>query len=79
MVASYDGVSVSPTSWELGDVFIQWHDLPVEPTAPAGEYQVELGFYSPATMQRLPIFQDGQAVADRVLLLPIQIRGRAQD
>jgi 4-amino-4-deoxy-L-arabinose transferase-like glycosyltransferase len=73
VVGSYDGLSVSPTSWEPGDVFIQWHSLPVEPAAPVGEYQVELGFYSPATMQRLPIFQDGQVVADRVLLSPIQV------
>lgn len=73
VVGSYDGLSVPPTSWEPGDVFIQWHSLPVEPTAPAGEYQVELGFYSPATMQRLRIFQEGQAVADRLLLSPIQV------
>jgi len=73
VVGSYDGLSVPPTSWEPGDVFIQWHRLPVVPTAPAGEYQVELGFYSPATMQRLTIFQEGQAVADRLLLSPIQV------
>ena len=79
VVGSYDGLSVSPASWEPGDVFIQWHSLPIEPTAPVGEYQVELGFYSPATMQRLLIFQEGQAVADRVLLSPILLQGRTQD
>ncbi|MBL7183318.1 MAG: hypothetical protein ISS50_02585, partial [Anaerolineae bacterium] len=73
VVGSYDGLSVPPTSWEPGDVFIQWHRLSVEATAPAGEYQVELGLYSPATMQRLPIFQEGQAVADRLLLSPIRV------
>ncbi len=73
VVGSYDGLSVSPTSWEPGDVFIQWHSLPIEPTAPAGEYQVELGIYSPATMQRLPIYQEGEALADRLLLSPIQV------
>jgi len=72
VVGSYDGLSVSPASWEPGDVFIQWHRLSVEPTMPAGEYQVELGFYSPATMQRLMIFQEGEAVADRLLLSSIQ-------
>ena len=75
VVASYDGLGVSPANWEPGDVFIQWHSLPVEPTALAEEYQVELGFYSPATMQRLPIFQDGEAVADRLLLSPVQLQG----
>lgn len=75
VVGSYDGLSVSPASWEPGDVFIQWHSLPVEPTTPAGEYQLELGFYSPATMQRLPIFQEGEAVADRLLLSPLQVQG----
>ncbi len=79
VVGSYDGLSVPPTSWEPGDVFIQWHSLPVEPTTLVEEYQVELGFYSPATMQRLPIFQDGEAVADRLLLSPIQVQGRTQD
>ena len=73
VLGACDGLSVPPTSWEPGDVFIQWHSLSVEPTAPAGEYQVELGFYSPATMQRLPIFQETEAVADRLLLSPIQV------
>jgi len=76
VIGSYDGLSIPPTSWEPGDVFIQWHTLSVEPTTPPGEYQVELGFYSPATMQRLPIFQEGQAVADRLLLSPIQVQAR---
>jgi len=74
VVGSYDGLSISPASWEPGDVFIQWHRLSVEPTIPAGEYQLELGFYSPATMQRLPIFQESEAVADRLLLSPIQVQ-----
>ncbi len=74
VVGSYDGLSVSPASWEPGDVFIQWHSLPVEPTTPVGEYQVELGFYSPAIMQRLVIFQEGEAIADRLLLSPIQVK-----
>jgi hypothetical protein len=75
VVGSYDGLGVSPANWEPGDVFIQWHSLPVEPTALAEEYQVELGFYLPATMQRLPIFQDGEAVADRLLLSLVQLQG----
>jgi hypothetical protein len=74
VVGSYDGLSIPPTSWEPGDVFTQWHSLSVEPTAAAGEYQVELGLYSPATMQRLPIFQEGEAIADRLLLSPIQVK-----
>jgi hypothetical protein len=79
VVGSHDGLSVSPASWEPGDVFIQWHSLSVEPTAPPGPYQVEVGFYSPATMRRLPIFQENQAVADRLLLSPVQLQGRTQD
>jgi len=74
VVGAHDGLSVSPASWEPGDVFIQWHRMSVEPATPAGEYQVELGFYSPATMQRLPIFQEGEAVADRLLLSPVLLR-----
>jgi hypothetical protein len=73
---AYDGLSVSPTTWEPGDVFIQWHTLSIEPTALGGEYQVELGIYSPATMNRLPIYQEGEAVADRLLLSPIQVQAR---
>ena len=73
VLGSYDGLGVPPAAWEPGDIFIQWHSLSVEPNAPAGECQVELGFYSPATMQRLPIYQDGQAVADRLLLSPIRV------
>jgi hypothetical protein len=74
VMGAHDGLSVSPASWGLGDVFIQWHRLSVGPATLAGEYQVEVGFYSPATMQRLPIFRDREAVADRLLLSPIQVQ-----
>ncbi|MDY7041024.1 MAG: glycosyltransferase family 39 protein, partial [Chloroflexota bacterium] len=76
VVGAYDGLSVSPASWEPGDIFIQLHSLSIAPDVPSGEYQVELGFYSPDTMQRLLILQAGEAVADRLLLSPVRVQGR---
>ena len=70
---SQDGLDVPPAGWEAGDVIIQKHCFPVNPDAAPGEYQLELGLYFPATMQRLVVFAGDEAVADRLLLHPVRI------
>jgi hypothetical protein len=71
-----DTLSVSTAGWEAGDVFAQVHHFPLPSDIPAGQYQMEIGVYSPMDMQRFAIFEEGQPVADRLLLEPISVTGR---
>jgi hypothetical protein len=66
-----DILSVSTAGWEAGDIFAQVHRFPLPADIPAGQYQVEIGVYSRADMQRFAVFDEGQPVADRLLLEPI--------
>ena len=68
-----DRLDVWYDNWQAGDMVVQVHKVGVEAEARPGEYQVELGGYVPRTMQRLPVYQDGAAIADRVLLRAVQI------
>jgi len=74
--AGRDILSVATAGWEAGDIFIQVHHFPLPSDIPAGQYQVEIGVYSRADMQRFAIFEGGQSVADRLLLKPITVTGR---
>ena len=68
-----DMLSVATAGWEAGDIFAQVHRFPLPSDVPAGQYQVEIGIYSRADMQRFAVFEAGQPVADRLLLEPISV------
>ena len=73
--AGWDGLYVSPESWERGDVFLQVHSLTLPADMPSGAQRVELGVYSPVTLERLKIFAGGGTVPhDRVLIEPLNVR-----
>jgi len=76
IVAGWDGLDVSPPGWEADDVFIQTHSLTVPAGTPPGVYLLELGVYSPETLERWPVFAfiDETATADRVLFAPVEVR-----
>jgi hypothetical protein len=74
--AGRDILSVATAGWEAGDIFAQVHHFPVPSDIPAGQYQVEIGVYSRADMQRFAVFEGGQPVADRLLLKPITVTRR---
>ncbi|HLH71806.1 MAG TPA: hypothetical protein VKX96_00880, partial [Chloroflexota bacterium] len=68
IVAQHDGIpdqTARPTTtWAPGETIVDRHTLVVQPNAPAGAVQLEVGLYDAATGQRLKT-TDGQ---DRVLL-----------
>ena len=65
-----------PTSqWRPGEAFEDHYLLYIDPDAPPGDYQVEIGWYLLETMQRLPVLDaQGQAVDDKVLLSGLTVR-----
>ncbi|MFQ6058965.1 MAG: glycosyltransferase family 39 protein [Anaerolineae bacterium] len=66
-----------PTSqWFVGQTIRDHHELRIDPAAPPGEYQLEVGLYLLATGERLPVLgQGGEVVGDRILLDTIQVMG----
>jgi hypothetical protein len=74
--ASRDELGVSTTSWQQGDTLVHVHLLSIPPHL-AGVQRVELGVYSPVTLERLPILvahRDEAVPHDRVLLHPLEIK-----
>jgi hypothetical protein len=72
----WDGLHVSVETWEPGDVLVQIHTLFVPSQTPAGDYRVELGVYSPVSLERLAVHAGPSGAAaphSRVLLRPLEI------
>lgn len=58
-----------------GEMLLGYYPLRIKPDAPPGEYQLEIGVYHQPTGERLPIYdENGEMVADRLLLRPVQVR-----
>jgi hypothetical protein len=64
------------TSWLSGEVVIDKYELVVDATAPAGEYQIEVGMYDLETMLRLPANdeQGNPLPSDRILLGKVRVK-----
>ncbi|MBN1580073.1 MAG: hypothetical protein JXA89_05180, partial [Anaerolineae bacterium] len=67
-----DRLDVWYENWRPGDQFAQVQEIVLAPGTKPGDYQVEIGWYSPGTMARLPVIQD-ETRADRVLLQAISV------
>ncbi|MDY7040513.1 MAG: glycosyltransferase family 39 protein [Chloroflexota bacterium] len=68
-----DALHVPSTTWRAGDVVIQVHRFAVTPDALAGVHYLELGWYDRDTLIRLPVLVQGEAIADRLLMQPIEV------
>ena len=72
-IAGEDRLDVWYENWRPGDIFVQVLEVAISADIAPEEYQVEIGWYRPDSMQRLPVMRDGHMVADRVLLNPLRI------
>lgn len=70
-----DGIPLAgaaPTdSWIPGEIIADRYHLAVAPGAPAGTYRVEVGFYDPQTLDRLPLANG----ADSLTIGTLQVAG----
>lgn len=70
----HDGPPVGgqyPTrTWPAGELIADRHELAVDPDAPAGDYQLVVGLYRPATGERVPLEGGG---ADHALLAGVRV------
>jgi hypothetical protein len=60
--------------WQPDDVVVQVHAVTLDADAAPGPYQLEIGFYSMDDASRWTVFDEDTAVADRLLLRPIEVR-----
>ena len=60
--------------WQPDDVVVQVHAVTLDADAATGPYQLEIGFYSMDDTSRWTVFDEDTAVADRLLLRPIEVR-----
>lgn len=57
------------TTWLEGEVISDSYGIPLNPNAPSGPYQIEIGLYEPDTGLRLQIIHNnGELVADHLIL-----------
>jgi 4-amino-4-deoxy-L-arabinose transferase-like glycosyltransferase len=61
--------------WEGGgETLLSYFPLQVKPDTPPGEYQLEIGVYHQESGERLPVCDNGEMVADRLLLRPVEVK-----
>jgi 4-amino-4-deoxy-L-arabinose transferase-like glycosyltransferase len=63
-----DGLGVPIQGWQVGDVIVQRHRLPLPADASQGEYTLTTGVYWLDTMERWPVERAGEPVGDRLSL-----------
>ncbi|MDP3047725.1 MAG: hypothetical protein Q8O07_09650, partial [Chloroflexota bacterium] len=57
------------TSWIPGEIISDTYSIPVQPDAPPGEYDIEIGMYSLPSGARLPVTNlTGQPMGDHLIL-----------
>ena len=75
VVTGFDANEYPTSFWreEGGERLLSYMPLALSPDLPPGTYQLEIGVYNQPSGERLPILDDGQTVADRLLLEPIEV------
>jgi hypothetical protein len=63
------------TGWVAGEVIADPYEIIVDPTAPVGDYVIEIGMYDGGTGRRLPVYgAEGEVLKeDRILLENVHI------
>ena len=83
IIAQQDRLDAPAWNWHPGEVFAQVHRLVIGDNVTAGLYPLEVGAYTRPTPSpidpnppttRLALYIEGQAVGDRILLPPLQVK-----
>jgi 4-amino-4-deoxy-L-arabinose transferase-like glycosyltransferase len=79
IVSEYDANRYGSKFWREGggELLLSYFPLQVKPDTPPGEYQLEIGVYHQVAGkagERLVIYQNGETIADRLLLHPVLVK-----
>ncbi|MEJ5310454.1 MAG: glycosyltransferase family 39 protein [Anaerolineae bacterium] len=69
-----DGLGVPRELWQVGDVLVQRHALPIPPDAPGGAYMPHVGVYWLDTMERWTVRAGSQTGQDHIVLPAMMIK-----
>jgi hypothetical protein len=72
-IAVGDGLGFTAEQWQVGDVFVQRHRLPVPLDAPPGPVTAQTGLYTLDNLQRLAVSQNGVIVGDSLPLASLRV------
>jgi hypothetical protein len=68
--------SYRTSAWRSHEIVLDRYAMTVPLDAPAGEYEIEMGFYRWDTLVRLPVLDDsGQPAGDHVILAQVTVTG----
>ena len=73
IIAQADHLAITSSSLQPGDVFLQMHSLQLPDSVERGWYDVEVGFRSQDTGQRVPVYDGDAQIGDRVYLRPLRV------
>ena len=78
MMAGFDSPprqGSAPTNhWRPDELIPDGRIIPIDAGVPPGEYQITVGLYDPATMQRLSVLDaNGAPISDKVVIAPITV------
>jgi hypothetical protein len=75
VVAGFDANEYPTSFWseDGGERLLSYMSLPLARDLPPGEYKLEIGVYNQSSGERLPVLDQREEVADRLLLAPVTI------
>jgi hypothetical protein len=78
LFAQADGFSAPSESWQMGDLLLQLHQIPIPPGTAVANYPITVGLYTCQNAactqtERLPLFVDGQPQGDQLFLQDLTI------
>jgi hypothetical protein len=60
--------------WGPNEIVVDHYAVTIPTEAPAGDFEIAMGFYEWQTLQRLPVLDaNGQVVADHVILASVRV------
>ncbi|MFB0545714.1 MAG: ArnT family glycosyltransferase [Anaerolineae bacterium] len=68
------GGTYPTTAWEAGEIVIDDYRVPIQADAPPGEYELEVGLYYLATMERVSVLdEEGEVQDDSIRLCTVEV------
>jgi hypothetical protein len=76
VVSGFDANEYPTSFWreDGGERLLSYMALPIGDDVQPGTYQLEIGVYNQPSGERLPVLEDGGAVADRLLLEAVELK-----
>lgn len=72
-IAGWDDLDIPVEGWREGDVFALKHQIAIPGDIPGGTYTITIGWYSPLTEERQPLYLNDKDIGDALKIADIVI------